>query len=175
VAAAGDTATLADSVSALEDSIAIGRSFPLGASVVLLEKHGDVHRLVKLLIENRLSRDLDPEERRLTLNQLLAAAHKTWHGVKLGQPDWSQWSHSIALTAHMAKENRCHHLIFNAFWEPLEFELPSGYRGPWRRWVDTSLDSPHDIVPWRMAPAIPGYTYEAGPRSVIILYTELSD
>jgi isoamylase len=141
----------------------------------LLEKHGDVHRFVQLLIENRLSRDLEAEERRLTLNQLLAAAHKTWHGVKLGQPDWSPWSHSIAVTAHMAKENRCYHMILNAYWEPLEFELPTGYRGPWRRWVDTSLDSPHDIVPWRTAPAIPGYAYHAGPRSAVVLYIEVGE
>src|SRR5215469_16546725 len=108
----------------------------------LLEKHSDVQRFVKLLIENRLLRDLDAEEHRLSLSQLLAKARKTWHGVKLGQPDWSPWSHSIALTAQMSERKRCYHLILNAFWEPLEFELPTSYRGRWRRWVDTSLEPP---------------------------------
>jgi isoamylase len=141
----------------------------------LLEKHCDVHRFVRLLIENRLLRDLDAEERRLTLNQLIATAHKTWHGVKLGQPDWNPWSHSFALTAHMANQNRCYHIIFNAFWEALEFELPTGYGGPWRRWVDTALDSPDDIVPWQTAPEIPGQAYHAGPRSVVVLCTAVSE
>ena len=41
------------------------------------------------------------------------------------------------------------HLIMNAYWEPLDFELPhEADREPWRRWIDTSLDSPDDIVPW---------------------------
>jgi glycogen operon protein len=120
----------------------------------LLEKHTDVHRFVRLLIENRLSRDVDAEEHRLSLSQLLGAARKTWHGVQLGQPDWSPSSHSIALTTQMLKANQCYHLILNASWEPLEFELPTGYPGPWKRWVDTALDPPDDIVPWRTAPAI---------------------
>jgi glycogen operon protein len=41
-------------------------------------------------------RDLYPEHQLENLNQLLAKAYKAWHGVKLGQPDWSPWSHSLA-------------------------------------------------------------------------------
>jgi hypothetical protein len=40
-------------------------------------------------------------------------------------------------------------MILNAYWEPLEFELPQTGKhgaGPWRRWIDTALDSPYDIV-----------------------------
>jgi glycogen operon protein len=140
----------------------------------LIERHSDVHRFVRLLIERRLLRDLDAEQHRLSLIQLLGAAQKTWHGVKLGQPDWSPSSHSLALSAHLSKEDLIYHLIFNAYWEPLEFELPAGNRGPWRRWVDTALDPPHDIAPWREAPEIPGCTYLAGPRSVVALYAEVS-
>jgi glycogen operon protein len=140
----------------------------------LLERHSDVNRFVRLLIENRLARDVEAEEHRLSLSQLLGAARKTWHGVKLGQPDWSPSSHSIALTAQMSKARQCYHLILNAYWKPLEFELPTGYPGPWKRWVDTALNPPNDIVPWRAAPAIPGYTYLAEARSVIALYTEVS-
>ena len=48
------------------------------------------------------------------------------------------------------------YLILNAYWEPLEFELPAvgdGGGEPWRRWIDTSLESPQDIVPWQEAPS----------------------
>jgi pullulanase/glycogen debranching enzyme len=55
----------------------------------------------------------------------------------------------------------------------LEFELP-GNDGTWRRWLDTKLDPPYDIVPWRTAPSIPGSRYLAGPRSVVVLYCEVS-
>ena len=57
-------------------------------------------------------------------------------------------------------------------WEPLSFALlsVSGGRGGWRRWIDTGLDSPHDIVDWEHAPPVAGHTYEAKPRSVVILF-----
>ena len=66
------------------------------------------------------------------------------------------------------------HLILNAFWEPLDFELPpldKGDGNPWRRWIDTAQDTPDDIVPWEKAPAVPGRTYRAEARSVVVLYT----
>jgi isoamylase len=140
-----------------------------------LKTHSGIHRFVRLLIDKRLLRDLDVERHRLTLNQLLAAAPKTWHGVKLGQPDWSPSSHSIAVCAHLLKENLIYHLILNAFWQPLQFELPVGIPGPWRRWVDTALDPPHDIVAWQAAPPVPGGTYTAGPHSIVSLYKQVSE
>jgi glycogen operon protein len=140
----------------------------------LLEKHADLRRFLRLLIDRRRLRSPDAKQHRLSLNQLLTRGAKTWHGVKLGQPDWSSSSHSIALTVQFPNETVMTHLIFNAYWEPLPFELPDGSRGPWRRWIDTTLDAPHDIVPWREAPEVSGFTYLAGPRSVIALHTPAS-
>ena len=63
-------------------------------------------------------------------------------------------------------------MIFNAYWEPLEFELPplgALDGGPWRRWIDTALDSPHDIVEWKEAQSISPQPYRTGPRSVAVL------
>ena len=139
----------------------------------LITRHADVCRFLKLLIARRRLRDLYPEhQQRVTLNQLLGKAKKAWHGVKLGQPDWSPWSHSLAFGAHLPKEKLIFHMIFNAYWEPLEFELPplgALDGGPWRRWIDTALDSPHDIVEWKEAQSISPQPYRAGPRSIAIL------
>jgi len=68
-----------------------------------------------------------------------------------------------------------YHVILNAYWEPLEFELPSVADGarPWRRWIDTFLESPHDIVEPEHAPSVPGHSYPAGPRSVVVLFAGL--
>ena len=91
----------------------------------------------------------------MSLNQLIRQATKTWHGVKLGQPDWGDHSHSLAFEAELRQEGLCVYLILNAYWEPLDFELPpagDGGASSWRRWIDTSLDSPQDIVPWETAP-----------------------
>jgi glycogen operon protein len=139
----------------------------------LITRQADVCRFLKLLIARRRLRDLYPEhQKRVTLNQLLGKAKKAWHGVKLGQPDWSPWSHSLAFGAHLPKEKLIFHMIFNAYWEPLEFELPplgALDGGPWRRWIDTALDSPHDIVEWKEAQSISPQPYRAGPRSVAVL------
>jgi glycogen operon protein len=140
----------------------------------LLEKHSDVHRFLRLLIDRRRLRSPEAEQHHLSLNQLLARALKTWHGVKIGQPDWSSSSHSIALSAHLPHENVITYLIFNAYWEPLEFELPDGNRGPWKRWIDTALDAPNDIFAWWDSPTVPGFKYVAGPRSVVALHAEVS-
>jgi glycogen operon protein len=136
-----------------------------------LDRHADVHRFASLLIARRLLRDLESEEDRLSLTELLQRAQKAWHGVRLHQPDWRDSSRSVALGAWLAREGLLFHLILNAYWEPLDFELPgAGDGNTWRRWIDTALDCPHDIAPWQEAPPIAGTTYRAGPRSVVVLF-----
>src|SRR6266478_6017132 len=144
----------------------------------LVATHADVHRFVTLLNRRRLLRDAEPEGRRLSLNQVLRKAIKAWHGVKLGQPDWGDSSHSLAVTAEARDEKLLVHLILNAYWESLEFELPRAGDDDgdsWHRWIDTTLDSPQDIVEWETAPTVPGGTYRAGPRSVVVLFARLED
>ena len=136
-----------------------------------VEKQAGLHRFVKVLLARRGLREIEGEQQRLSLNQLLRRANKAWHGAKLNQPDWSPQSHSLALCAEVRKEKLFFHLILNAYWEPLEFELP-GRTGPWRRWIDTSLESPHDIVEWPSAPTVAGRVYRAEPRSVVVLIAD---
>jgi glycogen operon protein len=134
----------------------------------LLEKHADVHRFVTLLNARRLRRSVEHERQRLSLNELVARAKKAWHGVKLLQPDWSASSHSVAFGLELQQEGLLLHFILNAYSEPLDFELPPEPR-PWCRWIDTALDSPHDIVPLETAPPVPGPSYRAGAHSVVAL------
>jgi len=139
----------------------------------LLDQHADVHRFVRLLLERRQLRETGPELERESLNQLIREANKAWHGVKLNQPDWSDQSHSLAFSAEVRRQQLLFYLILNAYWESLDFELPPidvGFQGRWRRWIDTTLDSPHDIVPWQDAPPVLTGTYPAGPRSVVVLF-----
>jgi glycogen operon protein len=144
----------------------------------LLAKHVDVHRFVKLLIARRSLRDTGPEHQRMTLIQLIREGIKGWHGVKLNEPDWSGHSHSVALSAELSKEALLVHFIFNAYWEPLDFELPKAgmeERPSWRRWIDTFREAPEDIFAWEEAPTVPKCTYRAGPRSVVVLWASLGD
>ncbi|MCX6930598.1 MAG: glycogen debranching enzyme, partial [Verrucomicrobia bacterium] len=139
----------------------------------LLKRHADVHRFFKLLTARRLLRGTEHESERMSLNRLIEAANKAWHGARLNHPDWSDHSRTLALNVEMRQEKLFLHFILNAYWEPLEFELPlpgKGRRNPWRRWIDTALETPDDIVPWEKARAVPGLTYRAEPRSVVVLY-----
>jgi glycogen operon protein len=143
----------------------------------LLEKHADVHRFVRLLCQRRLLRDADPERRRVPLNQLLQEARVMWHGVKGGEPDWGPTSHSLAVSAEFDERGSTIYLAMNAYWEPLDFELPAvpqmnGAATTWHRWIDTSRESPHDIVDWDEAPAVDAAAYHVGPRSVVVLVND---
>lgn len=140
----------------------------------LLEKHAEIHRFVRLLLARRTLRSVEHERQRLSLSELIRRAKKSWHGVKLNQPDWGKHSHCFALEAEMKSNRLAFYVILNGYWEPLEFELPplsSGKR--WRRWIDTSLPSPQDIVDWKDAESAPGSVYPSGPRSVVMLLAEL--
>lgn len=143
----------------------------------LIAKHADVHRFVTLLNARRLLRNVEHEQQRMSLNQLILRANKAWHGVTLNQPDWRPNSHSMALTVELRKAKLLVHFILNAFWEPLEFELPTVQKGNgdiWYRWIDTALDSPHDIVPWETSPAIPGHRYQTEARAVVVLFAHVN-
>jgi isoamylase len=140
----------------------------------LLAKNADVHRFVTLLNARRVLRDPEPERQRLSLNQLLRGVNLAWHGVKLNQPDWGESSHSIAFTVEIREEKLRFHVILNAYWQPLDFELPrldSVGENLWRRWIDTALDSPQDIREFETAESVPGYAYRAESRSVVMLFT----
>jgi glycogen operon protein len=139
----------------------------------LLERHADVRRFVRLLIAGRLQPDLALTDPAMTLNQLLGQARLEWHGVSLGKPDWGEDSHSLALTAWTLSRRVAFHLMINAWREPLAFELPPAPDlpgGRWRRWLDTSLLSPADIVPLDEAPEVGNGTYELPSHSVAVVF-----
>ncbi len=137
----------------------------------LLERHAELLRFTRLLNARRVLRSTDHETRRVSLSDMIDRADKAWHGVRLNQPDWGDGSRTIVLESRVRSRNLRVLLILNAYWEPLEFELPPTGPEPWRRWIDTGLDSPDDIgEPHQAGPAIAGSTYRAESRSVVLLY-----
>jgi glycogen operon protein len=140
-----------------------------------LTKHADVHRFVQLLCARRGRRSVEHENERVNLNTMLRNAKKAWHGLKLNEPNWDDVSHNVALCGELREDGLIFHLMLNAFWKPLEFQLPPLESGAWKRWIDTSLDSPSDIVPWEHAPSVSGDTYQLADRSVVMLYATAQD
>ncbi|NLX97186.1 MAG: glycogen debranching protein GlgX [Rhodopirellula sp.] len=141
----------------------------------LVKKHTGLRRFVKLLLACRLDPDRDATDHNTTLIEFLDNAGIQWHGVKIDRPDWGPHSHSLAATAKAHRLGAVLHWMLNAYWEPLEFELPPAppeCQGPWRRWVDTSRESPEDICQWRCAPPVTSTHYQIEPRSMVILVLE---
>jgi isoamylase len=139
----------------------------------LLERHRDIHRFGKHLIAFRMGRDMAEQEYSMSLNELLARAKIEWHGIKLGQPDWEDGSHSLACTVQGLGGRFRIHVMINAFWEALTFELPRVPKNPgdgWYRWIDTALESPDDICGRIHAPLVRGATYVVQPNSVVALF-----
>ncbi|MBX9685691.1 MAG: glycogen debranching protein GlgX [Candidatus Obscuribacterales bacterium] len=63
-----------------------------------------------------------------------------WHGVQLNCPDWSNTSHSLAFSLLNPSSDERLHVILNAFWKPLIFELPPlPPEKHWHRIIDTAL------------------------------------
>jgi isoamylase len=142
----------------------------------LVERHADVYRFCKALATFRQRRDVLQLDEPLNLNRLLAHARLDWHGVKLGHPDWADHSHSLAFTLRTFHSRFLLHVMLNAYWEPLEFEVPPAddAEAPgWRRCIDTAARLPADAPSWLDAPRLETPHCVVQPRSVVLLAARL--
>jgi glycogen operon protein len=144
----------------------------------LVEEHADLLRFVQRLIAGRMQRDVSLDDPGLTLNQILRQSKIAWHGVKLNQPDWGADSHTLAVTVRSLRGRFMIHLMTNAYWEELEFEIPSVPElsgSDWKRWIDTARESPDDICSWAEAEAVRESLYPVQSRSVVVLVGRMED
>lgn len=137
----------------------------------LLEEHSDIFRFAKTLISRRARRSFANDAPHLSLSEFLRRASFWWSGVRLYEPDWTETSHSLALTAEIKPSNMRTHFMFNAHSEPLEFQVPEGVS--WGRWIDTALDSPDDIAEWGAFPRFQGSAYRVQAHSVVALASNI--
>jgi glycogen operon protein len=142
----------------------------------LLEKHRGLHRFVKTLVHQRLMLGDELGVKGLSLNEILREAEIQLHGVTLNSPDLSSESHSLAITVRgrgQTGRTALFHVMFNAYWEALTFELPSmvaGVNQTWRRWIDTYRDPPDDIIDDAHGPSVDGPSYTVHARSLVVLF-----
>jgi len=139
----------------------------------LLDRHGELRRFVKTLIGQRLMLGKELGVEGVSLNELLQQADIQPHGVRLNQPDLSRDSHSLAFTVRSKRRAVIFHVMFNAYWEPLTFDLPNP--GPamgtcWRRWIDTYRDAPDDVCDTPPASPIDSARYTVHARSLVVLF-----
>ncbi|MBP8773263.1 MAG: glycogen debranching enzyme, partial [Aeromonadaceae bacterium] len=107
----------------------------------------------------------------VSLAEILHRSEICWHGVNPYSPDWDANSHSLAMTAISLDVKVAIYIVFNAYWAPLQFNLPlppQNINGNWHRIVDTALPSPLDIIPLgNPLPEIQGH-YLVAPRSACL-------
>lgn len=94
----------------------------------------------------------------------------SWHGTKLNHPGWDDsGARALAVTLAGFGGDSDLHVMFNMFWNSLDFELPVV---PGRRWclaVDTARPSPHDFADPGSEPEVLGRTHLVEARSVVVL------
>ena len=95
----------------------------------------------------------------------------SWHGTRVGDPDWTGLSRTLAFQMHGWHAQPDIYVMINSHWEHRRFAIPPHEgRWQWRRLVDTSLAAPLDIVDEsESVPLTPADHYVLSPRSTVIL------
>jgi len=99
----------------------------------------------------------------------------TWHGVRLNTPDWGDGSHALAYELFHEQTGTHVHVMLNAYWEPLAFDLPAPRLGfVWKCLVDTARETADtdDTPPLILAAGQQSLVCE--PRSSVVLLSEAS-
>ena len=138
-----------------------------------LQTHADLLRFVRQMIEFTQNCAVFREER--FWEPAGPQARITWHGVRLGKPDLGDQSHSLAFTLHDPGCGSRLHVMLNAYWEALDFELPVLLAGEaWRCIVNTALPSPQDFQPLEAASPVEQDHFTVQARSSVILMAATS-
>lgn len=61
------------------------------------------------------------------------------------------------------------YVMINAFWEPVLFHVQDANAAAWKRSIDTSRDSPGDILDSGSEEKIESLSYQLAPRSIAVL------
>jgi isoamylase len=120
----------------------------------LAEKNADLLRFVRLLVHFRRAHGSLHREDWFSGTDCVGSGYPdiSWHGVKPGEPDWGEHSHSLAFMIcgqhdhAIGGPGEFFYAAFNMHREPLSFELPAlPTRWQWHLLADTSRASPEDI------------------------------
>ncbi len=133
-------------------------------------QYQEITRFTQHMVDLIQNLQLFQQTRWLTVTKsFVKRPHLIWHGVELFEPDWSETSHSLAFTLHDPDVEEEMHVLLNAYWEPLDFELPQPQpHRHWYRIVNTARPAPKDIVDGTTE-AVKTKRYRVEPRSCVVL------
>ncbi|MDE5113521.1 MAG: glycogen debranching protein GlgX [Trichodesmium sp. St15_bin1_1] len=97
----------------------------------------------------------------------------SWHGIHLGIPDWRIDSRTLAFSLKHPESGEYFHIMLNAYWKPLMFELPLLNKGEnWYLIVNTAFTSPRDFNDLDVGIKVIGVRYRLEARSAVVLMTK---
>lgn len=127
-----------------------------------LDRHGEVFRFFKKMIAFRKAHPS------LSRSRFWREDVK-WYGVG-NRPDLGFESHSVAFLLHgKSQRDEDIYVMVNGYWEALDFTIQDVGERPWRRIVDTSLESPCDIADAVHAEPVGSSHYRVASRSVVVM------
>jgi isoamylase len=127
-----------------------------------LRKHADVFRFFKLMISFRKAHPTICRSR-------FWREDIRWRGVG-PTTDLSYPSQSLAYyLSGKSQQDADLYVMINAYTEPLSFTIFDGLQKPWSRVVDTSFESPQDILGPGSEVTVVGSKYLVEPRSIVVL------
>jgi glycogen operon protein len=139
-----------------------------------VKKEAGLLRFVQTLIHFTRSLESFRHERLLEVSYASQKPHVVWHSTELGQPNWSEHSHCLAFTLRHPEAAEHFHVMLNAYWDTLTFELPPLGKGErWYRIIDTALPSPKDITEPTTAPQVRRKKYAVEARSSVVLMARI--
>ncbi|MCF8167971.1 MAG: glycogen debranching protein GlgX [Rhodoferax sp.] len=142
----------------------------------LTQKNAHIFRFWKWMINFRKMHPAVHRSRYFTgETNARGLADITWHGTRPHHPDWSPQSRVLAFTLGGDGAESDILVIMNMYWEPIGFELPQVEGFPWYRAVDTSKESPYDILEPGNEELTSQISYVAQGRSIAVFITKVSD
>ncbi len=144
----------------------------------LLAKNAGLHRFLKLLVQLRRHHTSLHRTDWFTGEDCIGSGYAdiSWHGVVPDEPDWSEFSHSLAFMIcgqhdhALGGSGEFFYAAFNMHHEPLTFTLPylpAGWH--WHQVADTAQPSPEDIHEPGAEPRLPDNPrLTLPPKSVVL-------
>ena len=138
-----------------------------------LDRQWDLWCFIRKLIKFTQGLRIFSHHHLLTVTYASHDPHLVWHGVKLGHPDWSANSHSLAFSLRHPAAGEHLHIMLNAYWANLSFELPLlGKSENWYSIVDTSLPLNQIACNLEEATLVETENYLVEARSCVILMSK---
>lgn len=138
----------------------------------LVNQNADLLNFVKGVISFTKQMEIFKIEDLLATSEDIDEPHITWHGVELNKPDWSENSHSLAFTLFHPEAKETIHVVVNAFWKNLKYQIPKLKGKKWHKVVDTSALAPNDFFEFGKGEIVEKKLITVKDRTIIVLVAQ---